>query len=376
MKPQRLFLVLTCFLMTLPLLGCGSQEPPVTKSPPPARPTLTPPSGPGGPSGQPEATQPRSPQPTDTRPAQPTTRPSSDPSLVFFERDYGSQGMAVDHAFITHFGDALIVQVAQGNDLQYQVINFTHGWEAAFTNPTEYMLMPSTIAVTADSILVAGYEQLGSLLTLYTQKGGSDTFTTIAIDNPDAGVISTAFSPDGANLAVGYASGEVRIYRTSDGTQQRAFAAHTGWVMSLFYSPDGRYLLTDGESFDSNTYIYNASTGARGATLVTESWNPVPPVFSPDGSRVAAVNDTGTLIFNTNGWTQVGTTLSIFGGEFTCDGSAFLLDMYNLAEIYSIETGELVRTLDYGSIACLSDGRAVAIDIDDPAYLLVTYVEP
>jgi hypothetical protein len=111
------------------------------------------------------------------------------------------------------------------------------------------------------------------------------------------------------------------------------------------------------------------------ATLVTESWNPLPPAFAPDGSLVAAVNDSGTVILKTNNWQQTGAMLPVFGGTFACDGSAFLSTFPGMTEIYSLETGELLRTQDYGPVYCLADGRSVILE-SDAAYLIVRIVEP
>lgn len=360
MKFRHMLFVGLCILLALSPLSCspgtGTVRPTLAspgRSPLPSRPTLTP--------QNPAIPSPGS-QPTTS--VQPTSRPASDPATTLFERDYGSQGAGIDDAFIAQYGQALVVLVALPASLQYQVINLVDGWEAAFTNPLEYMLEPENISVQEDHILIAGYEMLANPVALWKMTMGTEPKTVATIDNPDAGVIHLAFSPDGKTLAVGYANGEIRLYRTSDGAQQRAIQAHTGWVMSLSFSWDGRYLLSDSESFDPNTRVYNASSGALVATLSEESWNPVQPFFSPDGSLVAAVSDAGTHIFTTKDWRRTGEMLSVFGGSFACDGSAFWVDLFDQTEVYSMETGKLERTLDYGSLYCLTDGRTVVIDMD------------
>jgi hypothetical protein len=70
-----------------------------------------------------------------------------------------------------------------------------------------------------------------------------------------------AVSADGASIATGGEDGLVRVWRTSDGTQLAAVAAHVGPVASLDFAPDGRSLLSCSAG-DGRICAWHARDGA------------------------------------------------------------------------------------------------------------------
>jgi WD40 repeat protein len=74
-----------------------------------------------------------------------------------------------------------------------------------------------------------------------------------------APIYSVAFSPDGELLAVGGTSGDVRIYKTADGSRTATLKGHTGAVFAIQWHPSQPRVITAG--FDGKVRIFNPATG-------------------------------------------------------------------------------------------------------------------
>ena len=102
----------------------------------------------------------------------------------------------------------------------------------------------------------------------------SGTATRVTLATCD--VKCAAFSPDGASLAVGLESGEVRLFAwpTLEPSGVRLDASHADAVNGVAFSPDGtRLLSTSSETVKDGRgpAVWNVSTGAKIATLVDET---------------------------------------------------------------------------------------------------------
>jgi WD40 repeat protein len=79
-------------------------------------------------------------------------------------------------------------------------------------------------------------------------------------------VCSIAYSPDASSIAVGNMNGEVRIYKTADGTKQATLKENQGAVFALGFSPKGDRLATAG--FDGQVRIFELPEGKLGKAFV------------------------------------------------------------------------------------------------------------
>ena len=104
------------------------------------------------------------------------------------------------------------------------------------------------------------------------ESSGAATRVTLATCD----VKCAAFSPDGASLAVGLESGEVRLFAwpTLEPSGTRLDGSHADAVNGVAFSPDGTSLLsTSSETVKDGRgpAVWNVSTGAKIATLVDET---------------------------------------------------------------------------------------------------------
>ena len=93
-------------------------------------------------------------------------------------------------------------------------------------------------------------------------------------------VCSIAYSPDGNSIAVGNMNGEVRIYKTGDGSRLATLKENKGAVFALKFHPTKNQLVTGG--YDGKVRIFEVPEGK----LLT-TFNPVP---IQEGDKVATAS--------------------------------------------------------------------------------------
>jgi WD40 repeat protein/AAA+ ATPase superfamily predicted ATPase len=119
---------------------------------------------------------------------------------------------------------------------------------------------------------------------------------------PDA----IAFSPTEDRFAVGDADGNVRLWRYDNRNwveEDRVFGRHAGWIWSIKYCPNGKFILTGGD--DGVVYLWNANSKKHdpfvkldlGGAIVSVAFSP-DFCCDPDGNNqglIAACNEDGTI---------------------------------------------------------------------------------
>jgi WD40 repeat protein len=106
-------------------------------------------------------------------------------------------------------------------------------------------------------------------------------------------VLSVAFSPDGKRLASAGDDGMVKVWDTATGQAALTLTGHTGMVLSVAFSPDGKRLAS--ASQDGTVKVWDTTTGQETITLKghTDQVNSV--AFSPDGQRLASASSDDTV---------------------------------------------------------------------------------
>lgn len=98
-------------------------------------------------------------------------------------------------------------------------------------------------------------------------------------------ILSVAFSPVDDLLAAGTASGEIRLWKISDGSPITIYRGHTDFVWSIAFSSDGTQLVSGSE--DKTVRIWNVKSGRLIHTLRDHAACIRAVAFSPDCSLVA-----------------------------------------------------------------------------------------
>jgi WD40 repeat protein len=157
-----------------------------------------------------------------------------------------------------------------------------------------------------DSKLVAmtGFEKKDRSVIVYETESGRKINSFPINDTEQSGAVTTlCLSADASLLAAGYAT-KIDIFEIASGKTMRTLP-HAGRIVSLSFSPDGRFLVALGENNDK--YIWDASSGEKLATLVNLSG-----ALNSRGSDWLVVTPDGLFDGSPAAWKQI---LWRFGGD-------------------------------------------------------------
>ncbi|MBD2544924.1 WD40 domain-containing protein [Planktothricoides raciborskii] len=187
-------------------------------------------------------------------------------------------------------------------------------------------------------------------------------------------VLSVAFSPDGRFLATGHDNGEVRLWEVADGEQIAIYRGHSNSVRSVAISPDGNILASGSD--DQTIKLWDLHSGDCLQTLPGHS-NPVKSVaISPDGKILASGSYDNTIKL----WdiesgeclkTLQGHSNSVFSVAISPDGNILASGSYdNTIKLWDLHSGDCLQTLPghnnwVRSVAISPDGKTLASGSND-----------
>jgi len=146
-----------------------------------------------------------------------------------------------------------------------------------------------SIAVAPDSSLIAVSSGDGNI-RLFDRE----LHPLRRMQRPPGKVFELRFSPDGKQLAGG-GWFKLFLWNSATGELQVRATGHSGAIVSLDYSPDGRHMATIGRIFGARLLITDTASGDVLRRLQS------PPLcgwkvrYSPDGRRLSASSENGSV---------------------------------------------------------------------------------
>src|SRR5262249_30273306 len=172
-------------------------------------------------------------------------------------------------------------------------------------------------------------------------------------------VEALSFSPDGQVLLTGGDDTLIRAWDVGSGTELRSFAGHIGRIIGLAFAPNGQSFVSQG---DNTVRVWSLSSGQLLHTFTNPGGGVFRGRFTPDGNRLV----TAEISFTNMPDGSVGVlpdnirvrdlateqTIRRFGGtnfiqnfEFVGDGHLVTDGPNQAVQVWDIETGQLIRSL-------------------------------
>ncbi len=202
------------------------------------------------------------------------------------------------------------------------------------------------VAFSSDGKRLAAAGKKDSTITLWDSSTGKELLT---LQGHTGTVISVSFSPDGKRLASGSWDRTIKLWDTSTGKELLTIEGHTrGFGNFVSFSPDGKRLAS--ASGGGNIKLWDSSTGKELLTLPMYAGGAKSASFSPDGKRLASRSRDTIKIWDSSTGKELltlrGHESIITSASFSPDGKRLASGSYDKTiKLWDTNTGKELLTL-------------------------------
>ena len=223
------------------------------------------------------------------------------------------------------------------------------------------------VSFSSNSNYIAAMEEFGNIL-IFDNTGSSPNIKDTVVTGTQY-AFSTEISPSNDQVAVGCSNGKMQVYNISNASKNIDINAHTGFVWTVAYSPDGNYLITGGS--DKKVKIWT-KTGAAMRTLDGHTDAVYQVKVSNDGQYIVSCSADNTIrIWNFSDGKLLRTISqhkkAVKGVAISPDGSKIAsASEDSSAFIFDFTTGKVLDTIllkdssSVNAIAWSPDGGKIA----------------
>lgn len=186
----------------------------------------------------------------------------ADKAIRLFAVPAGEQLRKMDHhedwVFAVVFGIDGKRLVSVGRDRAAKLTDVASGQFLENVNLLKEPLTAVARHPRRDWVLVGGQERIPYLYRMDRPRAmriADDSTLVRGFPKQDGPILTLAFSPDGAKIAVASEVGDVRVYDTETGTLAAKCTGHEGGTYVVQFTPDGAALATAG--FDGKVRFYD-----------------------------------------------------------------------------------------------------------------------
>jgi WD40 repeat protein/class 3 adenylate cyclase len=197
-----------------------------------------------------------------------------------------------------------------------------------------------------------------------------DPSPRLPTSNQGMGVDAVAFSPDGKLIFTGGVAGSAQVWDAISGKKLHDFVGHTDVInYGAAFSPDGKYLVTG--SWDASILLWNVQTGEQIRKFAGDLKLVNGVEFSPDGRYVVSDGRDGVLLWDVQTGKQVRKFGEVSGyrATFSPDGKYVLTAASRAADkarLWDASTGQLIR--EYQS----ATGDMLSVDFSPDGKYIIT----